>query len=200
MRQGAARGAGGQHVRKYQQGAWSRKEQKLHINVLELMAAELAIKTFTKGKTVTSIHLRVDNTTALHYLAKMGGTKSQVLIEITKRIWDFLLSKGITLTIEYVPSELNVIADWECRHTWDSSEWKLYPQILQQICNKLGKPQIDLFASRISHQLPRYMSRKPEPGRDATNALQRDWGRMFPYAFPPFNLIGQTLKKVKNTV
>ena len=27
--------------------------------------------------------------------------------------------------------------------------------------------------------------------------VHRDWGRMFPYAFPPFNLIGQTLKKVK---
>lgn len=41
------------------------------------------------------------------------------------------------------------------------------------------------------------MSRKSDPGSEATNALQRDWGHMFPYAFPPFNLIGKTLQKVK---
>ena len=176
-------------------GAWSLQEKKLHINILEMIAAELAIKTFTKGKTVKSIHLQVDNTTALKYIVKMGGTKNQTLIAIAKRIWEYLLSNAITLTVEYIPSKLNTAADWESRNTWDSSEWKLDPVIFRQICQILGKPQVDLFASRVSHQLPRYMSRKKDPICEAQNALLKDWSRIFPYAFPPFNLIDQTLKK-----
>ena len=53
-------------------GAWTPQDKKLHINILEMMAAEMAIKTFTRGRTVKSIHLQVDNMTALHYILKMG--------------------------------------------------------------------------------------------------------------------------------
>ncbi len=72
-------------------GVWTRRGKKLHINTLEMIAVELAIKTFTKGKEVESIHLRVDNSTALHYKANKGGTKSEDLIAIAKRIWQYLL-------------------------------------------------------------------------------------------------------------
>ena len=125
-----------------------------------------------------------------------GGTKNQALIQIAKRIWEYLLLKQITLTVEYIPTKLNKEADYQSRNTWDSSEWKLNPTVFNKICQILGKPQIDLFSSRLSHQLPRYMSRQSEPPSEARNALQQNWNHMFPYAFPPFNLIRQTLKKV----
>eukprot|EP00794_Sanderia_malayensis_P004487 gene4487-5082_t len=35
-----------------------------------------------------------------------------------------------------------------------------------------------------------------DPNSEAQNALLQNWDRMFPYAFLPFNLTGQTLKKV----
>ena len=37
-------------------GAWSQQEKKRHINELEMIAAELAIKTFTKGKNVNEVY------------------------------------------------------------------------------------------------------------------------------------------------
>ena len=52
---------------------WTKKEASLNINIQELLAAELAIKTFTKEEKPRSIHIRIDNTTALSYLVKMGG-------------------------------------------------------------------------------------------------------------------------------
>ena len=91
---------------------------------------------------------------ALH--PKNGGTKNVTLIEITKRIWEYLLSNGITLTVEYIPSRLNKSPDWESRDMQDSSKWKLKPTVFRKVCNILGKPQIDLFTSRVTHQLPRY--------------------------------------------
>ena len=56
---------------------------------------------------------------------------------------------------------------------------------------------MDLFASRVSNQLKNYMSWKPDPLSSATDAFTQNWGNLFPYAFPPFSLIGRTLKKVK---
>ena len=55
------------------QGMWSATESALHINVLELQAANFAVQSFTKGKKNIHVHLQFDNTTAVAYLNKMGG-------------------------------------------------------------------------------------------------------------------------------
>ena len=180
-------------------GQWSRMEAKLHINELEMIAAELAIKTFQRMFPKTrSILLKIDNMSALSYIIKMGGTGNVELIEGAKRIWDFLLPLGITLTAEYIPTKLNVDADFQSRNVEDSSEWKLNPEICKEVVLKMGRPQVDLFASRTSHQLNPYMSLKADPSCWAVDALQQDWAHLFPYAFPPFNLIGRVLKKVRD--
>ena len=176
---------------------WSQEEQKAHINILELNAVHLAILTFTKFQIVQRIHVHMDNKTALSYLVKMGGTYSKDFLGLSKQIWDYMQSKKITMTAEYLPGHLNVTADWESRNFQDKSGWKLLPEVFAKICQKLGTPSIDLFASRMSHQLPVYMAWKPDPGSQATNAMYQTWIKMFPYAFPPFSLIPRVLSKVR---
>ena len=58
----------------------------------------------------------MDNKVALLYLLKMGGTQSLELLKISDSIWHYLLSHGIIITAEYLPSKLNVQADWESRN------------------------------------------------------------------------------------
>ena len=145
-------------------GPWSLEEQKEHINLLELKAVKLALLTLTKRKQVNTIHLQIDNMTALSYLLKMGGTHSQKLLILTKEIWNFLIDRQIMITAEYLPSALNIRADWESRNVQDSSEWKLNQSVFKRITQKMGTPDMDLFASRLSHQIPAYMSWKPDPG------------------------------------
>ena len=61
-----------------------------------------------------------------------------------------------------------------------------------------GYPTVDLFASRLCHQLPQYVPWKPDPNSIATDAMQQCWNKMFlPYAFFPFSLISRILKKVR---
>ena len=91
-------------------GIWSSQEQNWHINILELLAVKLPLLTFTKDKAVKSIHFQIDNTTALRYLLKIGGTKNLKLIELSKEIWEYLLLKGITITAEYLPNAMNTEA------------------------------------------------------------------------------------------
>lgn len=54
-------------------GFWNEEELDLHINVLELKAALLALKSFAYRGNGTQILLRVDNTSAISYINKMGG-------------------------------------------------------------------------------------------------------------------------------
>ena len=122
----------------------SAQEMKNHINVSELLAIKLAIKVFSKTLKHKVIHLWVDKMVALTYLLKMGGTKNLKPVRLEKKKWDHLLQCGITLTAEYLPSKLNVTADWESRNNSDSSEWKLAPQSFQRIC------QYYLIRSRLA--------------------------------------------------
>ena len=167
-----------------------------HINQLELSAALKAIQTFYRIHRPKSMHLKIDNITALSYIIKMGGKKNQQMNQMSKQIWEFLMKNKCTLTAEYIPSALNIEADQESRTT-DYSEWKLNPQQFQYICKQLGMPEVDLFASLATHQMTKYMSWKPDPKAIAVNALQTSWAHKFPYAFPPFKLIGKTLNKIK---
>jgi len=75
----------------------------------------------------------MDNIVALSYLVKMGGTQSEALSSLSKEIWDFLLTKQITITAEYLPGILNVEADAQSRSVKDSSEWKLKTEIFQKL-------------------------------------------------------------------
>ena len=102
-------------------GVWSKQERTLHINVLELLAVKLALLSFTKNRKVRAIHFQIDNATALRYLTKMEGVKSLEMIKLSKEIWDYLLSRGIIITTEYLPSKLNTIANRKFREKVDSS-------------------------------------------------------------------------------
>ena len=68
--------------------------------------------------------------------------------------------------------------------------------INQKICKYRGTPEIDL-ASRISHQLPTYISWKLDPYSQGRDAFQISWTNKKGYAFPPFCLIGRVLEKIQ---
>ena len=177
-------------------GQWNQEEIELHINQQELIACKIALQTFLKNKENISVHMLMDNTTAIAYLLKMGGTKNAILTEIAKEIWHFLLPKNITVTAEYIPSILNKGADFQSRHVEDSSQWKLLPSIFHKIRKRWGCPIVDLFASRLSFQVPQYFSWKPDPHALAADAFQQCWKKGLLYAFPPFCLIAKTIHKM----
>ena len=90
----------------------------------------------------------------------------------------------------------NLQADQESRTVVDHSEWKLKPEIFQCIQRLWGPLEIDLFASRLSYQIPRYASWRPDPGAETVDAFTLDLAQLTGYAFPPFALAGRCLKQV----
>ena len=124
-----------------------------------------------------SVHVQTNNMTALPYVLKIGWTQSLILVNLSKKISYFLLLHQITITAEYLPGILNVTADWKPRHVKGMSEWKLNHQAFKMICQAIGLPEIDLFASRHSDQNQTHFSWKPDPHCLAVDTLQQRWNQ-----------------------
>lgn len=67
------------------------------------------------------------------------------------------------------------MADYQSRHFHDVSLWKLHPRVFRDLNNKWAPFSVDLFPSRLDHQLPRCFSWKPDPQAEKTDAFLQDW-------------------------
>lgn len=112
------------------------------------------------------------NSCCLHQ--QEGGTASPKLSQLTKDLWLWCMERNILLQPQHLPGALNAIAEEESRTCSDKSEWKLSPIPFQKINHLLGPLSTDLFASRLSSQLPIFVSWKPDPLAVATDAFTQD--------------------------
>ena len=80
----------------------------------------------------------------------------------------------------------------------DNLEWKLHPVVFRWLSQSYCIQSMDLFASRLNYQIPNYAFWKPDPGATAIDAFFLNWEGTKPYLFPPFNLIGRVLKKLRH--
>lgn len=177
-------------------GLWNLTERRDQINLLELKAAFLALKSFASGSRHKQILLRIDNVTALAYINKMGGTKFNSLNKIAKQIWEWCIPRNLWLFAEYVASKENP-ADEGSRLSNLDTEWELAGYAFRRITAGLGVPILDLFASRINFKCKKYCSWERDADAIAINAFTISWRDDFWYAFPPFSLINRILKKIK---
>ena len=82
---------------------WSPQEQTLHTNCLELLAASIAVRTFTKERSGITILLKIDNTTAVAYINRMGGTASPTLSQLTKNLRLWCMGRNILSQARHLP-------------------------------------------------------------------------------------------------
>lgn len=88
----------------------------------------------------------------------MGVSHSVPCNNIARDIWLWCKDRDIWITPAHIPGVENTEADLASRVFNDQTEWKLDPLILTDIFTLFGKPDLDLFASRLNHQLSRYVS------------------------------------------
>lgn len=177
-------------------GRWKIDESSFHINHLELLAVFLGLKCFASTYTNCSILLRVDNTTALYYVNRMGGIRFPYLNDLAKEIWQWCEMRQISLFASYINTHDNIEADQESRKMNVDIEWELSDWAFQKIVQTLGEPHIDLFASRTNAKCCQYVSWKPDPDALSIDAFTISWQTTFFYAFPPFAIILKCLRKI----
>ena len=130
----------------------------------------LALKTFANNQKGL-ILLKMDNVSAVTYINQKRGTHSTQLCNLALQIWEWCIQKGITLQAEHLPGNLNIVADLESQTAKDRCDWMINPRMFQQIQQSLRPLEIDLFAARLTKQLPRYYSWKPDPEAEAIDAF-----------------------------
>ena len=79
----------------------------------------------------------------------------------------------------HIAGKNNIEAEQQSRILQDATEWKLHRELFQKIVDKFGRPNIDLFASRINRQLKRYVSWHPQPKAMAVNAFSFNWNNNY---------------------
>ena len=152
-------------------GIWNHEEATHHINWLELKAAFMGLQAFAQNLSNVHIHLLMDNTVAIAYLNRLGGTRSYILCQLAISIWEWCLQKGITVHADHLPGRLNVRADYASRNWNDYCDWMLDPAVFTQLQTRFGQFSGDLFASFQNAQLPKFFSWKPCPNTLAVDAL-----------------------------
>ena len=73
----------------------------------------------------------------------------------------------------------------------------LEPKIFDYVIRQFGRPEIDLFASRLTKQIPVYASWLPDPESCFIDVFTINWNNIFIYAYPPFSIIWRMLQKIQ---
>jgi len=190
----------GAHCEGYEiSGLWTKLEQGLHINLLELKAILLALRHFIsylRGKVVMVL---CDNSTAVAYLKNQGGTKVAQNMALSWLILTFIEKHKIQLQVRHIPGHLNVVADRLSRRGQIlQTEWSLSPQVFHQLCKIRSKPMIDLFATSLNRKLELYVSPFPDQNAIGVDAMSLDWTGKELYAYPPTKMITVVLRKARD--
>lgn len=179
-------------------GRWTSDESEKHINFLELLAIFYTLKAFCKIVENKHVKILSDNSTAVSYITNMGGLKSIDCNCISKKIWFWCIENNTWLSCSHIAGKFNVEADEKSRVFNDKLEWQLNVNIFKNITKKWGKPDIDMFASRLNHQVKTYCSWKPDPYASHIDAFTVNWKPFkLIYMFPPFSLLGSCIQKIR---
>jgi len=106
-------------------GFWSSQDKQHHINYLELLAVFHALRCFAPHLRGSEILLRIDNSTAVSYINRMGSIKFPALSELARKIWSWCAKRDIFIYASYIPSAQNFEADAESRVRSEETEWSL---------------------------------------------------------------------------
>ena len=88
-----------------------------------------------------------------------------------RKIRSWAIKKDIFIPVTHILGILNVEADQESRKLELRTEWKLHDSIFGYIQKYLDfYPSVDLFASRIKAQLPRFFVYRTDPKAEVINA------------------------------
>ncbi|XP_050794038.1 uncharacterized protein LOC127043859 [Gopherus flavomarginatus] len=178
------------------QGLWSSQELSLHINVRELRAVRLACQAFQRRLRGRCVSVLTDNTMAMYYINKQGGTRSSPLCQEAIRLWDFCIAQSIDLVASFLPGVKNTLADRLSR-SFLCHEWSIRPDVIHSIFQRWGFPRIDLFATKSNRKCQEFCSFQGLSPGSITDAFLLPWTRHLLYAFPPFPLVHKVLLKLR---
>ena len=119
----------------------------LSITARELLDVQLGLHQFQSSLQGRTVAVFCDNTTAVAYLRKEGGTRSPLLNTLAQEFLRWTESLSIRLAPQFLPGSNNVLTDALSRpHQLPHSEWSLNLTVFRSL-RRLWPVQIDFFAT-----------------------------------------------------
>ncbi len=146
--------------------------------------------------THSHVIVRTENMVVVSHINHQGRLRSRTLNRNVRQLLLWAQDKFLSLRAVYVPGVLNLAADFLSRQKLRSGEWMLNRRMVDQIWERFGTAEVDLFVSQESTQCPLWFSLS-HPTSLGIDALVHPWPDMKLYAFPPVKLIPAVLRRVK---
>ena len=141
-----------------------------------------------------------DNSTAVSYLCKEGGTRSPFLNSLTQGILRWTESLSIRLVPQFIPGSLNVLADSLSLSPSPATAYRVAPSSGGfSVLSRQWPVQIDLFATSDNRRCSIYFSPFRDPMAAGTDAFLQRWDGLQAYAFPPWSIIPRVLAKLRSS-
>ena len=168
-------------------GLWDAEQASLSINARELLAIREGLLHFRSSLVEKNVAVFCDNSTAVSYLRKEGGTRSPFLNSLAQEILRWTEPLSIRLLPQFIPGSLNILADSLSRpHQLPHTEWSLHQEVFRSI-SRMWPVQLDLFATSANHQCSVVFSPFRDPLAAGTDAFLQRWDGLQAYAFPPWS-------------
>lgn len=134
------------------QGTWDAEVQKRSSNYKELCTIFHALQATQEVLSGSHVRILSDNSTAIAYINKQGGTQNGELMKLSFEILSLAETKFLSLGAIHLRGKENVMADFLSRHMLQAG-WCLNKQVFSNITSLWGMPEIDLFATKENHQV-----------------------------------------------
>ena len=175
---------------------WSDREKRLHINVLELKAVSLALRSFKDQCQYQTVLVATDNSTVVAYINKQGGTHSDVHAAVEDHDMVSSLSHNIKSQthsrmsecdgrhpVQVEPSAVNRMVTASAGVQTD------LPKVVHSSCRSFchsSEPQISTV--HVSSPRPKCL------GHRCSNL---NWTGLTAYAYPPTALLHRVIQKIR---
>ena len=175
---------------------WTRREGQMHISHREALASAKAVKTLLPFLPPGSkVNLETDATATAWLWRK--GSKNKAMNTFVRQVAMSLAQKGIHIEAKHIAGQDNKRADWLSRNT-DPKNFRLRREVFLDVCRQFNfRPTVDLFASRQNRQVEQFCSWRTD-SRSLGNAFDIPWRPHRCWLNPPWELIPQALKKLKD--
>jgi hypothetical protein len=173
-------------------GFFSLTEREGSSTLREVLGLLFAIRAFIAVVRNCRVRVFSDNQNVPRVQRK--GSAVPALGLAAKQLYLLTKAENISLTVEWIPRELNKLAD-ELSKTPDKDDWQLNPRLFAALNQLWGPHDLDAFASAQNALLPKFWSRFPAPGSMGTDAFEQVWSDQNLWMNPPFGLIGRILVK-----
>lgn len=175
-------------------GNFDASERPMSSTFRELLAVKYVLQALKNYIAHRSIRIHVDNFASSRILT-VGSAKTH-LQQLAMDIFKFALSHDIRILTQWVPRELNTVADYYSKIN-DTDDFSIDNYSFSILNTKYGPYTFDRFADNSNTKVSRFNSKYHCPNSSGVDAFTENWGYENNWICPPISLIGAVFRHMK---